>query len=104
MQDLVIVKELDKASPKLNVACASGKHIPEARLEITSAGGSQRGLLVIKLRNVVIARIVEQPAVGGDRPTEAVTFTCESIEWESQPAATPWRTSPVPHTITPRPP
>lgn len=102
MQDFVIVKDLDKASPKLDNVCASGTHIPEVRLEITNAGG-RRGLLVIKMRNVVITRVDRQPSIEGNPPTQAVTFTCKSIEWESQPASTPWRVTPVPYTLTPRP-
>jgi type VI protein secretion system component Hcp len=74
------------------------------KLEIIPAGGDQRGRLVITLKNVVIAQVVQQPATGRDRATEAVTFTCESLEWESQPAAATWRASPLPHSVTPRPP
>ena len=45
-QDFSIVKTLDKASPKLALACARGEHIPTVTLELCRAGGT----LHVKLR------------------------------------------------------
>jgi len=102
-QDFSVVKDIDKASPKLHVACASGQHMPEVRLEIRPTGGQRRDLLVIKMRNVVITRVDEQPAPSGARATETVSFRCEYLEWESRPAETSWRPSTPAYPITPRP-
>ena len=40
-QDFHITKSIDKASPKLFLSCAGGKHLPKATLEVArpSAGG-----------------------------------------------------------------
>ncbi|MGY2680968.1 type VI protein secretion system component Hcp [Pseudomonas tolaasii] len=38
--NLNLKKPLDKSSPNLMMACASGKHYPEARLVVRKAGGS----------------------------------------------------------------
>jgi type VI protein secretion system component Hcp len=103
IQDFTLTKDVDKASPKLHGACASGKHIPEVRLEIRPGGSQRRDLLVIKMRNVIITRVDEQPAPSGGRATEAVTFRCRSLEWESRPAETAWRPSTPVYPITPRP-
>jgi type VI protein secretion system component Hcp len=102
-QDFSVTKNIDKASPKLHVACASGERIPEVRLEIRPVGSQRRDLLMIKMRNVVITRVDEQPAPSGARTTEAVTFRCESLEWESRPAETALRPSTPAYPITPRP-
>lgn len=37
-----VVKALDKASPILTIACASGQHFPSARLEICRAGDEKQ--------------------------------------------------------------
>lgn len=67
---LVIMKEVDVASPKLFQACASGKHFPSA---IVETGGKQ-----YKLYNVVIASV--QKSSGGDRPMETVTLNFTKVE------------------------
>ena len=102
-QDLSVTKNLDTSSPKLVDACASGKHFPEVVLEIRRAGGEGRDRLVITMRNVAITRVDQQPAPSGGRATEAVTFRCGSLEWESRPAETAWRPSTPAYPITPRP-
>jgi type VI protein secretion system component Hcp len=66
----VIVKEMDKASPKLFEACASGKHFPSA---VVDAGGKQ-----YKLYDVAIVSV--QKSSGGDRPVETVTLNYTKIE------------------------
>lgn len=102
-QDFTITKEVDSATPKLNDLLASGEHIREVRLELEHAGGSARERVVITMRNAVITRIEEETARGTERPTEAVTFRCDAIEWESQPTTTTWRATPPPLAPTPRP-
>ena len=104
MQDFTCTKYIDKSTPSLGSFFASGEHMDEVMLEIRPAGGVRGDRLVITMRNAVITRITEDPAIGMDRPTEAVTFTCDSLEWESQPAAPAWRASPHPYSLTPRPP
>lgn len=71
---LVIVKEVDKASPKLYQACASGKHFPSAVVDV---GGHQ-----FRLFDVVIASV--EKSSGGGRPTEQLTFNFSKIEFVNQ--------------------
>jgi type VI secretion system secreted protein Hcp len=66
----VIVKELDRASPKLMQACSTGKHFSWAVID--SAG------VQYKLYDVVIASVQRDP--GGDRPMESVTLNYTKIE------------------------
>jgi type VI protein secretion system component Hcp len=102
MQDFSITKNLDDSSPKIHDACSAGTHFGEAVLEVRNAGGAPGDLLMITMRNAVITRVDRQPAVGRDGPTETVTFKCQTIEWESRPAAASPRASPA-YPITPRP-
>jgi type VI secretion system secreted protein Hcp len=103
VQDVSVTKNVDRSSHALLDACASGQHMPEVRLEIRPDGSQRRDRIVIKMRNVVITRVDEQPAPPPARATETVTFRCEYLEWESQPAETPWRPSTPAYPITPRP-
>jgi len=104
VQDISVEKNVDNSSHALLDACASGQRIPDVRLEIRPVGSQRRDLLVIKMRNVVITRVDEQPAPSAVRATETVTFRCEYLEWESRPAETSWRPSTPAYPITPRPP
>jgi len=48
-------KHVDKASPKLMLACASGQHIPKATLYMRKAGTEQQDYLVLELETVFIS-------------------------------------------------
>jgi type VI secretion system secreted protein Hcp len=74
VQDISVEKNVDNSSHALLDACASGQRMPEVRLEIRPVGSQRRDLLVIKMRNVVITRVDEQPAPSAARATETVTF------------------------------
>jgi type VI secretion system secreted protein Hcp len=52
--DLHFVHRLDKASPRLLLACASGQHIKEALISGRRAGGQQVEYLKIKLTEVLV--------------------------------------------------
>ena len=52
--DLHFVHRLDKASPRLLLACASGQHIKEATITVRKAGGQQLEYLKIKLTEVLV--------------------------------------------------
>jgi type VI secretion system secreted protein Hcp len=103
IEDFALVKDIDKASPKLHDKVLSGEPIAEVRIEIVPSGPEQRTQFSITMTNVVVTRIVEQPTAGRDRPTEKVTFSCQSLEWETR-AAGGYRQAATPYyPITPRP-
>jgi type VI secretion system secreted protein Hcp len=64
-----IVKEIDKASPLLAQACASGKHFSEVDVDFASDH--------YKLTDVLISSDTKS---GGDRPVETISFTYQKIE------------------------
>jgi type VI protein secretion system component Hcp len=66
---LTIVREIDKASPLLAQACASGKHFAEVDVDLGSGH--------YKLTDVVISSDTKS---GGDRPVETISFTYQKIE------------------------
>ena len=67
----VIMKEVDKASPLLAQACASGKHFPEVDVDLASGAH-------YKLMDVIISS--DTKSSGGDRPMESISFTYQKIE------------------------
>ncbi len=82
-QDFSIVKTLDKATPKLNLYCCNGTHIPEIVVELCRAGGDKQKYMEYKMTDVIISSV--RPggsAKGGDNlPLEEVTFTYGKIDW-----------------------
>ncbi len=93
------MKMLDQSSPKLVEACATGKHIPEATVELCSASGEKHTYMKYTLKDVLVSSVQNSGASGGDlRPTESVTLRFSEIVWEYTPfdnkgkAGTPVRT------------
>ncbi|MBI4329091.1 MAG: type VI secretion system tube protein Hcp [Chloroflexi bacterium] len=80
--NFTIVKTLDKASPMLMLACASGEHIPEVTIQFQRAEGGRQQYLEYKMTDVVISSV--RPggnAKGGEvLPLEEVSFSFSKIE------------------------
>lgn len=75
--DFNVVKDLDKASPKLDLMCTRGTHIKEATLEICRAGGD-KAFLRITMSDVVVTSF--RPAGSGGR-MERVRLKYAKIKW-----------------------
>lgn len=70
---------MDKASPKLALACAAGAHIDEIRVEVCRAGGDRVTYMTYRLCNCIIKRI---STIGGGRfPVESVSIDFGRIHW-----------------------
>lgn len=82
-QDFSIVKALDKASPKIAQACASGTHVKEVKVELCRAGGDKVKYMEYKMSNCIISSF--RPggsAHGGETlPLEEVAFNYGKIEF-----------------------
>lgn len=85
--DLTVVKMIDKASPALYKACAEGKHIKGAILELCQASGQKHCFMKYTLSDV----IVRSARPGGScqstegRPLEEVSLAYSKIEFEYTP-------------------
>ena len=68
-QDLSIVHRIDKASPPLLRACATGKHLQEATITHRKAGKGQQEYLIVKMNDVIVTgvRTAGQRSRLGDR-------------------------------------
>lgn len=79
--DLYINKYIDKASPKIFEACASGQHFKNMVIDINRAGGSQQRYLQIKLEEVIISSVTGNGTHFGDIPTESIMLNYGRISF-----------------------
>ncbi len=79
IQDMSITKQLDKASPTLNLFCCQGKHIPKVVIELCRATGNKEKYMEYKMEDVIVSSI--SVGGGGGVPNESVTFNCGKMTW-----------------------
>jgi len=81
MSDFNITMEVNKASPKLMLCCATGEHIAKANLFCRKAGGKQEEYLKIELTDVLISSY--QTSGGGNGlPVDNIAFNFAKIKFE----------------------
>ncbi|HET9104332.1 MAG TPA: type VI secretion system tube protein Hcp [Solirubrobacteraceae bacterium] len=81
IHDITIVKRIDKTSPTLYQACATGKHFAKATLTFRKAGGKIYLVFVFKL---VAVKTVAYDQSAGSTPTEALTlnFSSQQVQYK----------------------
>ena len=78
-QDLSLVHKIDKATPKLLEACATGKHLPSATITQRKAGKGQPDYLVIKMNDVIITGVAfDDPS--NEMAAETVKLTFAQVD------------------------
>jgi type VI secretion system secreted protein Hcp len=81
MHDLSASHHVDKASPKLFLACCTGQHIPKAVLSVRKAGGDQQDYMIVTLNDVLVGEV--GPSGSGDEiPTEEFKLNFSKINFE----------------------
>lgn len=84
-QDFAIVKLLDKASPKLAIACADGTHISEVILVLCRTGGDKLQFMEYMLTDCIVSSVSASGSVmtqgSATLPFETVTFNYATIGW-----------------------
>ncbi len=81
MQDFHFSMPINKASPKLFLACATGQHIKEALLVCRKAGKDQQEYLKIKFSELLISSHQTGGSEGDNViPTDQVSFNFAKIE------------------------
>src|SRR6266487_4997064 len=83
-QDLSIVHHIDKASPQLLEACATGAHLKDATITHRKAGKGQQEFLIVKMNDVIITAVTHggtttQPA------SETVSLAFAKVDFEYRP-------------------
>jgi type VI secretion system secreted protein Hcp len=84
--NLSLNKPLDKSSPNLMMACASGKHYPEATLTIRKAGGAAPvEYTIIKLKEVMVASYQTGAGTSEEIIKESIALNFGQVEVSYQP-------------------
>ncbi len=77
--DFCFNKLMDKASPLLAFACASGKHFDTVTIELCRAGSEKFKFMQIQMTDCLISSIAL--TAGGDFPSETVRLNYAKIQW-----------------------
>ena len=83
-KDLSIVHKIDKATPRLLEACATGGHLKDATITQRKAGKGQQEYLIIRLNDVIITGV----ALGdtsGEAGSETVSLAFAKVDFEYRP-------------------
>ena len=82
MQDFHFTMPLQAASPKLLIACGTGKHITNATLTCRKAGTKQQPYLQINFTNLLVSSFQSAGSSYGDTlPVDQISFNFEKIEY-----------------------
>lgn len=80
-QDISIVKEVDKSSPKLFQACAAGTHFATANIFVRKAGDKPLEYYKIELKDLIVSSVNNSGAASGDSVMESITMNCAVINF-----------------------
>ena len=80
--DFSFTHKIDKATPLLLKACATGTHFPNATITVRKAGKDKPEYLIIKMTDVLVTGV--SMSVAGDDPTTAenVTLRFGKVDFE----------------------
>lgn len=80
MQDFSFIMATNKASPKLFLSCATGKHIKEAILTCRKAGGKQEEYYKVKMTDLLVSSYQTGGSAGSDLPSDNFSLNFSKIE------------------------
>lgn len=85
MQDVHFTTSMNKATPKLMLACATGQHIKNAKLTCRKAGGNQEEYLVITFSDLLVSSYQTGGSGGDVTPVDQFSLNYTKIEFEYKP-------------------
>jgi type VI secretion system secreted protein Hcp len=89
MQDFHFVMKINKASPKLFLACATGEHIGDAVLTCRKAGKEQQEFLIVKFTDLLVSSYQTGGSGHSDIvPTDQISLNFSKIEFQYKPQKT----------------
>ena len=83
--DLDFTHHIDKASPLLLKACASGEHIKDATITVRKAGKGQLEFLIIRMTDIIVTSVAESGAGEGAGTAESVALQFAKVDLEYKP-------------------
>lgn len=85
MQDFHFVMSVNKASPKLFLACANGEHIKKAVLTCRKSGKEQQEYMKWTMSDMLVSSYQTGGSSGATIPTDQVSLNFSKIEVEYKP-------------------
>jgi type VI secretion system secreted protein Hcp len=82
MQDFHFVMSVNRASPKMLLACANGEHIKSAKLYCCKAGKEQQTFMTITFTDVMVSSFQTGGSNGSELPQESISLNFAKIEYE----------------------
>jgi type VI secretion system secreted protein Hcp len=83
--DFTFTHHVDKASPLLMRACATGGHVKDATITVRKAGKGQQEYLVIKMTDVLVTSVSMSVGADGDSSVESVGLSFAKVDLEYKP-------------------
>ena len=85
-QDLHFTSHVNKSSPLIAKACATGQHIKKATLFVRKAGGDQQDYYVIKLEDLLVSSYQSGGSEGSNAlPVDQFALNFAKIEFDYSP-------------------
>jgi type VI secretion system secreted protein Hcp len=84
--DLSFTHKIDKASPSLMQACATGAHLKEATITHRKAGKGQQEFLIFKMNDLIVTGVSSSDSEGGQLETVSLAFWKIHVEYKPQKA------------------
>jgi type VI secretion system secreted protein Hcp len=84
-QDFHFVHHLDKASPRLMQACATGQRISQGVVAERKSGAPGQDFLVITFTDVLVTAVQPSASSGGDALLEEVSLRSAKVDLEYKP-------------------
>jgi type VI secretion system secreted protein Hcp len=85
VEDFTFVHRVDKASPQLMTACATGEHIRDVVVTVAKGGNRPLDYLVITMSDVVVTGVATTVSAEGGDDTETVTLRFGTVDLEYRP-------------------
>jgi type VI secretion system secreted protein Hcp len=85
VQDMVITKYVDSASPTLALSCCNGKHFDEVVLTVRKAGEKPLDYFTITLSEVIVTSVSTGGSKGEEQITESVSLNFAKFKETYQP-------------------
>jgi len=85
MQDFNFTMRVNKASPKLLLACANGLHVKEGLLTCRKAGKDQQEYLKVKFTDLLVSSFQTGGSSGDVVPVDQISLNFAKIEYEYYP-------------------
>jgi len=84
--DLSFTHKIDKASPVLLQACATGVHLKDATITHRKAGKGQQDFLIFKMNDLIVTAVASDNSEDGQMETVSLAFAKIDLEYKPQKA------------------